>query len=113
MNTLPTALPALLSTLTARLTRGMQTDDRLRTRRTIGKLAVHFFPFVSELGRLAAKAKVSLLEMHCADEELASRCLDACRNADEDALKAQELLDMIPELKVQVDALIASMEAKP
>lgn len=102
---MPAAAQDLLTTLTNRLLRGMADDDRHQTRRVIGKLAVHFYPFISEWARNRARVDITLLLLSTPDETLASDCLQACDKANREAQGVSVIsrkLDQIPQIADKV-----------
>jgi hypothetical protein len=110
---MPAAAYLLLCDLTCRL-RTLGEDDRHQTRRTIGKLAVHFYPFVGAKAQAHAEVAVTLILATATDERLAWECLAACARVDRDERNHQELmvkLGSLESLNTKLNALAEKMGA--
>jgi hypothetical protein len=103
----------MLCDLTCRL-QTQDRDDRHQTRRAIGKLATHFYPFINGKARAYAEATITRLLTTATDERLAWECLAACARIDRDERQHQELmtkLGSLEDLNAKATALLQKMEA--
>lgn len=99
----------MLSELTARL-RKQSDDDRHQTRRVIGKLAAHFYPFINDTARSNALASITYLLTHASDDRLAFEALSACARHDFEERRHRRMmqsLNCIGEIGDRVKALAA------